>query len=200
LNHVPLFFVDRVRPNRMESAEDIGAFVERQADMMRLLQAVEELTLPDCWIGAGFIRNAVWDAMHGRVPNCALLNDVDVVFFDRVNASATRDEAIAAGLTARTPNVPWSVKNQARMHVRNREAPYSDTASAIARWPETATAVAARLSKGHVELLAPHGVDDLVGLIVRPTPAFMLRQQECARRVSSKNWQARWPRLRIIGG
>jgi uncharacterized protein len=80
----------------------------------------------------------------------------------------------------------------------NSEPAYHDTADAIARWPETATAVAARSSNGRVELLAPHGVNDLVQMIVRPTPAFASRQEEYIRRLRSKDWQARWPRLTII--
>ena len=182
----------------MENDGEIGAFVAQQPDMARLLRAVAELGLPDCWIGAGFVRNAVWDALHDRLVDCGLLNDVDVVFFDRTDGSAARDRAVEATLAARVPGVPWSVKNQSRMHVRNRELPYIDTADAIARWPETATAVAVRWSKGDVEVLAPHGVDDLVRLIVRPTPAFCSRRDEVARRVAAKNWHVRWPRLKII--
>ena len=182
----------------METAEEIVSFIERQRDMLKLLQSVDELKLPDCWIGAGFVRNAVWDALHGRVPNCGILNDVDVVFFDDADPRTARDRAIEATLMVRAPNVPWQVKNQARMHVRNGEPPYVGTASAIARWPETATAVAARLSKGRVELLAPHSIADLVRLIVRPTPAFSSRRDEVVRRVTSKNWSARWPKLTIL--
>jgi len=66
---------------KIESADNICALVARQADVMRLLRSVEELALPDCWIGAGFIRNAIWDALHGRTPNCALLNDVSMSSF-----------------------------------------------------------------------------------------------------------------------
>jgi uncharacterized protein len=183
---------------RIETADDVCAFVARQADMMRLLLSVEELDLPDCWIGAGFIRNAIWDALHGRAPNCALLNDVDVVFFDRANASPASDVAIEDRLAARSPNLPWSVKNQARMHLRNGEEPYRNTAAAIARWPETATAVAMRLLQGRLELLAPHRLEDLIGLTVRPTPAFARRPEVFARRLRAKNWLARWPRLRIV--
>ena len=69
----------------METAGEIAAFIARQTEMIRLLRAVEELRLPDCWIGAGFVRNAVWDALHGRTPDCGLLNDVDVVFLDRAD-------------------------------------------------------------------------------------------------------------------
>jgi hypothetical protein len=182
----------------MQSVGDIAAFIERQAGMMRLLRAVQELALPDGWIGAGFVRNAVWDALHDRAIDCSALNDIDVVYFDRADASASRDRAIEATLAMRIPGVPWSVKNQARMHERNGEAPYVNTADAIARWPETATAVAVRLSNGRVELLAPHGVGDLLGIIVRPTPVFGVRRDEVARRVAAKNWRARWPRLTIV--
>ena len=76
--------------------------------------------------------------------------------------------------------------------------PYIDTAAACASWPETATAVAARWSNGDVELLAPHGVEDLVSLIVRPTPAFMGRRDEIVRRIATKNWRVRWPKLKLI--
>jgi len=182
----------------MQTAIEIEAFIERRADMIRLLRAVETLDLPDCWIGAGFVRNAVWDALHDRVPDCDLLDDVDVVFCDRATADSASDVAIEARLRAMYPNVPWSVKNQARMHARNGDAPYPNTESAIARWPETATAVAARLRDHQVELLAPHGVADLLELIVRPTPAFVPRRQEYACRIRSKNWKARWPRLNVF--
>lgn len=182
----------------LKTARHVAAFIEQQAEMMRLLRLVAELCLADCWIGGGFIRDAVWDALHDRMPDCARLNDVDVVFFDRSRTTAAHDQEIERELVARCPNVPWSVKNQARMHFRNRVPPYPDIGGAIASWPETATAIAARLDSGRVALLAPHGVEDLVNMVVRPTPAFVSRRDEVAARVSSKNWRALWPRLTIL--
>ena len=44
---------------------DIAAFIAAQPAMMDLLRAVEALNLPDGWIGAGFVRNPVWDALRG---------------------------------------------------------------------------------------------------------------------------------------
>jgi len=84
------------------------------------------------------------------------------------------------------------------MHLRNGEEPYHNTAAAIARWPETATAVARRLLQGRLELTAPHGLEDLIGLTVRPSPAFARLPEAIARRLRAKNWLARWPRLRIV--
>jgi uncharacterized protein len=183
----------------MQNADDIVSFIAAQPEMSRLLRAVETRALPDCWIGAGFVRNAVWDALHGRAPDCAALNDVDVVFFASSDVGPARDIAVEAELKLSCPGIAWSVKNQARMHTRNNESPYNDTRSAIARWPETATAVAVRSSNGRVELLAPHGVGDLIRLIVRPTPAFAARPEQFAARLCAKGWLTRWPLLRIAG-
>ncbi|MBR1222303.1 nucleotidyltransferase family protein [Bradyrhizobium sp. U87765 SZCCT0131] len=179
----------------MRSVDDIAARIAREPGMMALLEAVARLRLPDGWIGAGFVRNAVWDVLHGRAPDCARLDDVDVVFFDRAAAERPHEQAIERVLAQACPGVPWSARNQARMHIRNADAPYADTAAAIARWPETATAIAARLAGGRVELLAPHGVGDLLGLVVRPTPAFVARPAVFEARLRAKDWFVRWPRL-----
>ena len=194
-----VFFAGKRKRDSMKTVEDIAAFIAQHDDMILHLSAVAQLNLPDCWIGAGFVRDAVWDALHGRTPDCARLNDVDIVFLDTADASAERDRMLEARLADLIPDRPWSVKNQARMHTRNGEPPYRDTADAISRWPETATAIAARWRNSRVEILAPHGVDDLVSLIVRPTPAFHSRRAEVLQRIGSKNWRTRWPRLRVEG-
>jgi hypothetical protein len=181
----------------MQSTADIAAFIGNRPAMMELLTAVERQDLRDAWIGAGFIRNAVWDALSG-VDGPAVPGDVDVIHFDRGDTSAERDAEIEARLRRDCPDIRWSVKNQARMHGRNHDAPYRDSIDAIAHWPETATAIAAHAIAGRVEVMAPHGVDDLLGLIVRPTPAFAGKLDVYRARVRDKNWQARWPALRVL--
>lgn len=182
----------------LHSIADIEEFLGARADLHALLVHVERLGLPDAWIGAGLIRNAVWDALHGHAAGPLLLNDVDVVFFDPADACETRDIALQGQLEALIPGIPWQIRNQARMHRRNGDAAYRDTCDAIAHWPETATAVAARTVRGRVEVIAPHGIDDLVAMIVRPTPAFGRKMQDYRERLASKDWAARWPRLRFL--
>lgn len=166
--------------------------------MMGMLRVVEALELPDAWIGAGFVRNAVWDVLHGRAPEIGAPSDTDAVFLDTGDRSRAGEEAIERALCAALPGVIWSVRNQARMRLRNGDAPYRDTADAVAHWPETATAVAVRVRGGAVELLAPYGVDDLVGLVIRPTPptaARVEKMEEHRKRLAVKGWLVRWPRL-----
>jgi hypothetical protein len=166
--------------------------------LARALQALAELELPDAWIGAGALRDAVWDRAHGRAPS--LPNDVDVAYFDAAAPDRAAEAGIAAALQARAPELPWQVRNQARMHRKHGHAPYPDTAGAVATWVETATAVAARLTPaGQVELLAPHGLDDLLGLVLRPVPAQGRTAPDFRARLAAKRWTARWPGVRMLG-
>lgn len=91
--------------------------------------------------------------------------------------------------------MPWSVRNRARMHARNGHPPYTDTADAVWHWTETATAVAACTRAGRIEPLAPHGLADPLGLVVRPGPAYAHRPEEVWRRVRDKGRVRRWPGL-----
>jgi hypothetical protein len=182
----------------LQNLADIAGFLEAHASLHVLLLHVESLELPDGWIGAGFIRNAVWDALHGRAIDASRLNDVDVVFLDHVNASEERDAALEKKLRALAPGVPWQVRNQARMFRRNEDAPYRSTCEAIACWPETATAIAARTVRGKVEVIAPHGLVDLLDLVVRPTPAFAHKMHLYHERIRSKGWAERWPNLTVL--
>ena len=144
---------------------------------------------------AGLIRNAVWDRLHAFDPSGSEGNDVDVVYFNAEVAAQHHDMAIEAELREQMPDVLWEVRNQARMHGRNEDPPYRSTEDAMRYWPDTATAIAARLSNGRVEVLAPFGVEDLVEFTVRPTPAFATKHDQYRKRLAAKNWSARWPRL-----
>jgi uncharacterized protein len=181
----------------MQTIDDIIRFIARRPDMMRRLDLVASLTLPDCWVGAGFVRNALWDVLHGIA--CGGEGDVDVAYFDCADVRTERDAEIERRLQAADSETRWDVKNQARMHHRNGVAPYVNTRDAIARWPETATAIAVRKTFRGIELIAPHGVEDLLGVIARPTPAFRSKTEVVARRIEEKRWRTRWPRLRVEG-
>ncbi len=136
----------------------------------RALDVVKALDLPDSWIAAGFIRNAVWDHLH-QIASSAPKGDVDVIWFDRDRADLGEDRRLEAALQAAEPPIAWSVKNQARMHTRNGDLRYTSATDAIRHWPETATAVAVRrCGAGGWEITAPFGLDDLLHLILRPTP------------------------------
>jgi hypothetical protein len=179
------------------SAQDVVGVIESNPGAMRVLRAAAELGLPDWWIGAGFVRNRVWDAISDLPALPA--RDVDVAYFDPRRTDPGEDERAEARALAILPEVPWEIRNQARMHLRNGDEPYTSALDAISRWPETATCVAVTLREGGVHLVACHGVDDLVGMVVRPSPAFdsAAGRETVRHRVSAKGWPGRWAGLRV---
>ncbi|KEO60313.1 hypothetical protein DT23_13325 [Thioclava indica] len=159
---------------------------------------VEALDLPQGCIGAGFVRNLVWDHRHGGARDCRQ-EDIDVLFYDQDITDAEYDAEIEATLRESAPDLNWSVKNQARMHLRNQDAPYISVENAMRFWPETATAIAAVRSGNDCIIIAPFGLSDLDRLILRPTSAAPHKVAAFLARVRAKNWRTRWPKVQVVG-
>ena len=154
----------------MDAASYITSILRADPHRWHLLGVVDALNLPDCWIGAGFVRNAVWDHLHQRFA-APIEGDVDVIWYDPHCTDAVGDRSLEARLHALVPSITWSVKNQARTHVRNGDAPYTSATDAMRYWPETATAIAARRRKmDDCEIAAPLGPDDLLNLVLLRIP------------------------------
>ena len=175
----------------------IAQLIAADPRAMAQLRAARELALPDWCIAAGFVRNRVWDALHGLAPRREP-HDVDVLFFDPADAGRAREADAEAYLGLKMPGTAWEVRNQARMHVAKGLPPHRDTAHAMTFWLETPTAVGIRLDADDtLSLLAPFGVEDLVGLVCRPTPWGAARRADYASRSAAKRWHVLWPRLRF---
>ena len=165
----------------------------------RILQHVRALHLPDCWLAAGFVRSAVWDHQHGRACS-SLPCDIDVIWFDPDNALPAQHSELEAQLRNVDDGLNWSVKNQARMHLRNGDQPYESATDAMRYWPETATAVAVRLTADdELEIAAPFGLNDLFDLVVRPAGRFRDEKRHLfLMRMQNKDWLAKWPGLTVL--
>lgn len=190
----------RRRPDRGPAGTQALARILRcDRSRMAILRAVSVLRLPDAAVGAGFVRSAIWDAAHGFL-RATPLSDVDVLFFDAANRSRSHEVQIELALRRRLPGVPFSVRNQARMHRRNGDHPYRDTADAMRYWLETATCVAVRLRRdGGLEVLAPYGLGDLLSLRSRPTPSGQRKIGQYQVRMTAKDWPAVWPKVTVDG-
>ncbi|WP_306307193.1 nucleotidyltransferase family protein [Alicyclobacillus acidiphilus] len=179
--------------------QDIIQLIRDDARMMVILRIVASLGLPDWCVCAGFVRSKVWDFLHGLTGTH--LPDVDVVYLDPDCTDESIEKQYERSLRQLDSSVPWSVKNQARMHTINDHAPYTSTADGLANFPEVCTAIGVYMdSNGDLVLVAPYGVDDLVNLIVRPTPFFEsgARRAIYEERVSKKKWETVWHRLHIV--
>jgi hypothetical protein len=167
------------------------------------LVTVRTLNLSSWCIGAGAVRNLVWDLLHDlRDPSA--LSDVDVAHFDASDLSAARDAKIQQCLTNAHPLVSWEVTNQAAVHTwfeatfGHPVSPLTSLNDAVASWPEFATSVGLTLrADDSIEVIAPYGLDDLFGMVVRRNPA-RVSVETYRERVEQKQYQKRWPRVTVV--
>jgi hypothetical protein len=178
------------------------ALVRSSNSLMAALRAVRSLGLNSWCIGAGAVRSLVWDALHGYEQPSAT-EDVDVVYFDDAACAPGQDADLESRLAKAMPALRWEVTNQATVHdwfaktLGQVVPPLQSLEEGVATWPEFATCVGVNLDDEEtIGVVAPHGLDDLFGLLVRHNPlrasAATFRQ-----RVQSKRFAERWPLLSI---
>ncbi|WP_110654795.1 nucleotidyltransferase family protein [Salinicola halimionae] len=179
----------------MTDAERLCGWIRADAWRMAALRKARSQGLPDWWLAAGFVRNLVWDRLHGYASSTPL-NDIDLVYFEPANPHALIDREHEASLNHAT-HLPWSVKNQARMHHRHGHAAYTSIEEALSVWVECETAVGVTLDDDErLRLLAPLGIESLMAGRVTSNP-YHGDREVFRRRVSAKGWRHRWPRLEI---
>jgi hypothetical protein len=186
-----------------ERARELFVLVESSPWFVLLLASVSRAGLPDAWVGAGVIRDLVWDTKFRGRFDPALVKDVDVVYFDPADLGPERDHAAELRLQEIDPGVAWDAKNQAAVHTWYPERfglsiePYLSVEDAVRSWPDTATCVAIRRSSaGELDLIAPYGLDDLLDGIWRFNP-LRVTAEEARRRLQRKHVASRWPGLSV---
>lgn len=164
----------------------------------KIITVISEIEIEELYLGGGVIRNLLWDHLHGYIEQTPI-DDVDVVYYNSSAVGKEFDSRIEFMLKARVPNLTWSVKNQARMHIFNNDVQYQSLYDAISKWPETASAIVVRRdTNGKYKFIAPYGFHDLFNLIVQPTPYFKDKIEKYLDRVNSKKWVEKWPKLSFL--
>lgn len=188
--------VDRTERRQLEE------LLTADEEFMHILRAVRNVNPPEWMVGAGIIRDIIWDHLHSRVKATAH-RDVDVAYFDPTDLSRERDLTVTRDLEAALPGVPWEAKNQAAVHTwyeyrfGTTVEPLTSTYDAVGTWPETATCVAVRLAPDdRLVVFAPFGLSDLFHMTLRRNPR-RVSIDEFERRVAEKRILERWPLVRI---
>ena len=211
------------RPKLYQCVCDI---IQADSQRMSCLHALKQLALPQGYLGAGFLRNAIWDFLHQKSTPTPL-NDVDVIYFDADNTQRSKDTFYETQLNEVLPQVKWQVKNQARMHVLHGHEPYKNCEEAISYWIEKETCVAIALSStGSValsasasasgsssangkarasssfetawpfEILAPFGLQSNFAGTISINPKYP-RPDVFNERLQDKRWCEIWPTLTV---
>jgi hypothetical protein len=81
--------IEKFPAKSIKSEADISDLLQADEWRMNVLLVAEKKALPDWWIGAGFLRNLIWDALEGNETEQP--RDVDLVYFDSNNTQPEVD-------------------------------------------------------------------------------------------------------------
>jgi len=152
--------------------------------------------LPNWCIIGGLVRDLVW----GRALNRAVApRDIDLIYFDKNNASREADLEIESEIEGRS-GLPFRVKNQARMHLRNSDLHYSGIADAMTKFPTTVSAVGITSNSSRQPIMfSIFGYDSLFCPVFQITPHFLenQRQDDFFQYLDRNRLRERWPEVPI---
>jgi hypothetical protein len=172
--------------------------------LIRAVDGVRALGLPDGWIVSGAIYNTVWNILTGR-PLLTGIKDVDVFYFDARDLSYEAEDVVIrrAGETFGDMPRPVEVRNQARVHLWYEThfgqpcAPLRSSRDAIDHFASRTHAVAIQGNdNGGLEVYAPFGLDDLFSF--RITPNFTGRSNRRTHEVKGARALSVWPELTVV--
>ncbi|MBV1915039.1 MAG: nucleotidyltransferase family protein [Pseudomonadales bacterium] len=179
----------------MSYEAQIKQWILDDPERLYALETAAKLDLNDWCLAAGFVRNMVWDRLHGSEYHTPL-NDIDLIYFDPNNCDEDCDRSFERKLKADYEQ-PWSVKNQARMHIRNSDSPYSSTSNAMSYWVEIETAVGVYLSSDQrLEIIAPFGCESLFKYTITINNKRR-KPEDFSHRSTDKGWLKTWPLLSV---
>lgn len=177
--------------------------VRADPDLMRLLETVRPLALPQWRLVAGCLYQTVWNALTGR-PQGTGIKDFDLIYFDASDLSWEAEDRVIRRVDRVATGFPASVevRNQARVHLWFEDhfgSPYAPLASAdeaLERYTSVVHALGVRLEPdGRLDLAAPFGLDDLFSMTIRPNHATACRASYDAKATRALSI---WPEVTVL--
>jgi uncharacterized protein len=192
---------DRLPPDQ-QTARFLAA-LSRNETLIRVLGAAARMALPGWYLVAGCLYQTVWNVVTGQPPEAGIL-DYDLAYCDASDLSWEAEDAIIqAGRTVFGDlPAPVQIRNQARIHLWYEQKfgvpcpPHASTEAAIDTFEATTACLGVRTGPGgRWHIYAPHGLDDVFNLVVRPNPVLAPPE---VYRAKTMRWQRQWPSLTVL--
>ncbi|MFD1826831.1 MULTISPECIES: nucleotidyltransferase family protein [Mumia] len=182
-------------------AERLRRTLSCNPSLVTVVERAAALGLPDCYVTGGAVFQTVWNVVCGRPPEAGI-RDYDVFFFDPDRSWEAEDVVIGRASEAFVDlAASVEVRNEARVHLWYEKKfgvacePFTATEDAIDHFAATTCCVGVRANdEGDWDVYAPHGLDDVFDMVLRPNPVLAPRDVYEAK---AARWQREWPRLRV---
>jgi uncharacterized protein len=167
-----------------------------------ILDALNEMQLPDAWLAGGCLVQSVWNVVTGR-PIDHGIDDYDVIYFDPDTSWEAEDRVIKQlYVIGQRLGVMVQIRNQARVHLWYPQKfgrpypPLSSSTESIDRFLTRNTKVGIQRGVTGDVVYAPNGFDDIANLLVTPNPTANFSQERY--REKAARWKRLWPELTVL--
>lgn len=182
------------------------SILEKNKELMAMLDYISELNLPNFYIAAGSIFQTIWNYYDGRELNYGI-KDLDVIYFDNNNLSVEKDleyyNIISNYVDSKGFKYKIDVSNEARMHLWKMDhnqgvkvEPYKSSEDAISKWIATVHAIGITKRNNQIEVYAPYGLSDIFSKTIRPIKHTLNSKDLYEKKVLE--WSKRFNNLTII--
>ncbi len=186
----------------MRREQELIDIIRQDTQLMHVLEIARSANLPNWYIGAGIVRNSVWDYLHGT-PGKTPIRDIDLVYF---SSEEIQEQEVRQFLENSIPNVEWDFKNSAIVHKWYKEKkgidrkPLNSSEEDIDNWPEICSCIGIRLQNDNQLLIyAPYDIDDLLDMVFRRNiEGDRITEKVFEWRVENKHIAERWPKAKIV--
>ncbi|EFO33083.1 conserved hypothetical protein [Roseibium sp. TrichSKD4] len=193
---------DPYRSSEDERKQSISAVVRSVPTLMRLLETMRSLDLPDCWLVSGAIYQTMWNIMTDR-PHEHGLKDYDIVYFDGSDLSYEAEDRVIKKVEAALPDLADRIetRNQARVHLWYEKRfgccypPLGCSMESLVNYAAKTHAVAVRLDADErMHVHAPFGLSNIFAMRLVPNTALDNRKTHIEKGARMK---VLWPELTV---
>jgi hypothetical protein len=185
----------------MTKAEFLEAVLRNPFNRV-ILERLPALALPDAWLVSGALFQTIWNLRTNQRPDFGI-KDYDIFYYDPDLSWDAEDAVIrrAAELFGDL-GIAIELRNQARVHLWYEEKfnkpypPLSRATDGIDRFLSHNAQVGIRANADGIEVYAPHGLDDIFAMTVRPNHTANFHPDRY--REKALRWQECWPGLTIL--
>lgn len=188
-----------------EQCEIFTSILQKNEDLMIILDYIDTLKLPNFYIAAGSVFQTIWNYYDNKPLNYGI-KDIDIIYYDSSNVSKDSEKQIENKIInffeKQNLNYEFDVHNEARMHLWKKENEnknidqYKNSEDAIDQWIATVHAIGITKENNVIKIYAPYGLSDIFSRTIRPIKHSANSKELYDKKVAS--WKKRFDNLNII--
>ncbi len=188
--------------NINKQTEQLREILWQNQKIKEILEKAALLQAPDWYLAGGCISQTVWNKMHGFKPENGIL-DYDLVYYDPSDTSYEKEDFYIQKSKKVFGSLAelMDIKNEARVHLwfeghfGFKIPPYKSAEDAISKWATTAACVGVRYENNRFDVYAPHGLDNIFEMIIKPVNQLFTKEMYEAK---IGGWLKVWPKLKVV--